>query len=89
MEASSVITIGQVWVDKDKRMLSGRRRVRVVCVESGKVWYVPAHSTSNERGRLRSRCDRFERAFRLEHKPTITRFEKIVRDEEAEVKRGE
>jgi hypothetical protein len=69
------VHVGDIWVDRDKRMLSGNRRVRVVSVtreSSGTVdvryqqiigvgEYIKAFDPV-----YRSRYERFQRAFDLE-----------------------
>jgi hypothetical protein len=64
---------GQVWRDRDKRMLSGNRRVKVDLVrrdgDKVTVIYRPVVGENNcvfpGFGPYRSRYDRFQRAFDL------------------------
>lgn len=53
--------VGQVWIDKDRRM-SGRR-VRVVETDEHFTRYVPAH---RDKPKYESRTPRFVKAFRPE-----------------------
>ena len=69
------VQTGQIWRDRDKRMMSGNRRVCVSHVEMGKgdvgqlvpmwVFYRDAIGLDNDpTGPMhRSRLDRFQRAF--------------------------
>jgi hypothetical protein len=58
--------IGSVWVDKDKRSLSGDRRVKVLCVDDfGFVRYKQVSHYGREYDRVYiSRWRRFVKAFR-------------------------
>ena len=64
------IPIDSLWRDKDKRMSSGNRVVRVTRVSYDYVTYVNKH---DDRLRHRSRVDRFVKAFeRVEQKVAAT-----------------
>lgn len=59
--------VGQIWRDRDKRMCSGNRRVKVTAVFNGSVLYqqvVGEHDDEIERV-FRAKVDRFQRAFDL------------------------
>jgi hypothetical protein len=57
------VKVGQIWRDRDKRMLGGDRQVRVVNCDGGFVFYTSRYFA--ERTPLRSRYERFQRAFKL------------------------
>jgi len=64
------VRLGQTWRDRDKRMASGNRRVRVVGIAGAggdaTVGYQIVDARNLSLGRCyRSRYDRFQRAFEL------------------------
>ncbi len=65
MKEWPVPKVGEIWRDRDKRMWSGNRRVRIHLVFDGAVTYQQVIGANNENtSRLfRSQLARFSRAF--------------------------
>lgn len=71
---------GQLWRDRDKRMLSGNRRVRVISTtRDGDHAYVTYSPVFGENNRMmefervfKSRYERFQRAFDLITVPSLS-----------------
>lgn len=61
------VKVGDIWRDRDPRSWSGNRRVKVVRIEDGRVFYRQTVGNTNyiTEQEYSSKFDRFQRAFDL------------------------